>query len=275
MRQRRILFVVEGDKAEPKLLRSIFRAYDIDSQREVVSYRTNVHVLLNELNKCADETKEGIDALSPGEIELLPFLISREHDKKKRDQLSGKYTDIILVFDYEPQDPNFDSKGLAHMLSLFPESTDNGKLYINYPMLESYRDMQEPPDVDFLTRTMLTNECNQYKKLVGKRGRFRKIEASEKERLSWVVKMTVMKVLALSGLLELAPSFGDGCQIVETHHAEAKLLDIQNALSRERGEVYVCCTALLFVSENWPSKVLEGPMLPTPTCWDEKGLLSQ
>ena len=53
MRQRRILFVVEGDKAEPKLLRSIFRAYDIDSQREVVSYRTNVHVLLNELNKCA------------------------------------------------------------------------------------------------------------------------------------------------------------------------------------------------------------------------------
>ena len=44
--KKRILFVVEGEKTEPSLIRGMFKAFGLDDTREVVSVGTNVHEFL-------------------------------------------------------------------------------------------------------------------------------------------------------------------------------------------------------------------------------------
>ncbi len=51
----------------------------------------------------------------------------------------------------------------------FDESTDRGKLYLNYPMLESYKDLKSVPDPRFLERTVGIQEIASYKADVAER----------------------------------------------------------------------------------------------------------
>jgi hypothetical protein len=51
------------------------------------------------------------------------------------------------------------------MLKLFDEETENGKLYINYPMIESIWYVKELPDEHHVEYTVSRNECNNFKRL--------------------------------------------------------------------------------------------------------------
>lgn len=58
------------------------------------------------------------------------------------------------------------------MIDYFDESTDQGKLFLNYPMMQSYKDFSQLPDDIFKDRVVDINECRDYKELVGLRSRF-------------------------------------------------------------------------------------------------------
>ena len=47
---------------------------------------------------------------------------------------------IFFNFDYEAQDPNFSINKIQRLQKYFSDVTNNGQLYINYPMVESYFD---------------------------------------------------------------------------------------------------------------------------------------
>ena len=51
------------------------------------------------------------------------------------------------------------------MLTLFDDETDNGKLYINYPMIESIRYTQELPDDAYAGYTIGREACKDFKRL--------------------------------------------------------------------------------------------------------------
>ena len=57
-----------------------------------------------------------------------------------------------MVFDYERHDTNFSEEKILEMQRCFVDATDMGKLYINYPMIESYRHLCQLPDDDFAER---------------------------------------------------------------------------------------------------------------------------
>lgn len=61
----------------------------------------------------------------------LPFVVSR---KKYPDELRYKedFVNIVLVFDYERHDTYFLEDKILAMQQYFVDSTDVGKLYINY-----------------------------------------------------------------------------------------------------------------------------------------------
>lgn len=86
--------------------------------------------------------------------------------------LSKKYTDIFLIFDFEPQDNNFNKDTVRKMLLFFNDSTNNGKLFINYPMMQSYKDIQNMPDYSFLEKRVAKDEFKTYKYLVGNRSNY-------------------------------------------------------------------------------------------------------
>ena len=51
------------------------------------------------------------------------------------------------------------------MLALFADETENGKLYINYPMIESIRYTKELPDNGYANYVVSREECNDFKRL--------------------------------------------------------------------------------------------------------------
>lgn len=73
-------------------------------------------------------------------------------EKSKSVSYKDDFTDIYLIFDYERQDPNFSAADIEKMQESFSDSTDMGKLYINYPMVEAYLDFNNIPDEGFLNR---------------------------------------------------------------------------------------------------------------------------
>ena len=142
------LLIVEGHHEKNKLFWLIFKCFpEINiNMNEIWIYGTNIYQLYNDIVKeygeeWADENAD-ID---------LPFVISK---KQYPDKLRYKedFTNIVLVFDYERHDTKFSEEKILEMQRCFVDAANMGKLYINYPMIESYRHLCQLPDGNFAER---------------------------------------------------------------------------------------------------------------------------
>ena len=85
---KRILVVVEGEADEVKFLKKLFQKCHKNADYKVYSYRTNIHVLAQELyNNYPDFENDETD------IKLV--LASLEPNEDKRQKLLEKYTDVM------------------------------------------------------------------------------------------------------------------------------------------------------------------------------------
>lgn len=144
MRKRgQTLLIVEGNHEKNKLFQLIFRSFPELSicMDDVWIYGTNIYVLYDEIVKAYGENwcEDDID---------LPLLISTQKDGPKR--YKDDFTNIFLVFDYERHDPNFSEQKIHGLQAYFADATDSGKLYINYPMIESYQHLDALPDPNYM-----------------------------------------------------------------------------------------------------------------------------
>lgn len=158
------LLVVEGNHEKNKLFWLIFRCFpEINiNMDEIWIYGTNIYQLYEDIVKeYGEEWTEGNEDID------LPFVISK---KKYPQNLRYKedFTNIILVFDYERHDTSFSEEKILAMQRKFVDAADMGKLYINYPMIESYQHLRELPDRDFAERkiTVHLQPGKAYKALV-------------------------------------------------------------------------------------------------------------
>ena len=102
---------------------------------KIVSYGTSLYELYEELS--FDPLLSLVGLLkSTGKITLGPEELSKQ-----------AFSQIYLVFDYEPHYQKYSDEKVKKMLSFFDNETENGKLYINYPMFEAafYLDDFENP----------------------------------------------------------------------------------------------------------------------------------
>lgn len=145
MAERKILFICEGEKDEPRFLKALMGKSFPSQRYSIYSYQTNIHILASKL-------EEEYPDFDINEMDIALILRNLETDAKKKWLLSGSFTDIILAFDFDPHhtDPHFDT--VRRMLSYFTESSDMGKLYINYPMMQSYKHFKCLPDYEYFTR---------------------------------------------------------------------------------------------------------------------------
>ena len=105
--RKKILAIVEGEKKEPEILR---RVLDISGlkQREIVSYKANIYDLYDKLYS---EYGDTID-----EVDIQEFLKEIHPDPESQAILNGNYTDILLIFDFDPQDNRYSSDKLIGYL---------------------------------------------------------------------------------------------------------------------------------------------------------------
>lgn len=73
-----------------------------------------------------------------------------------------------MIFDFEPQHdhPHFDT--IRRMISYFDDSTSQGKLFLNYPMMQSYKHFDILPSLKFENLEVTLDEVKRYKEIVGK-----------------------------------------------------------------------------------------------------------
>ena len=126
---RNILFVLEGGRAEPRFLGKMVTLLRTQIDYEMFSYRTNLHKMLDGMF-----IGDKIDT----DLDFVEYLRSCKTNPEDVKVLSNKFSDIFLFFDMDPQDQNYDIEKVRKALVYFNDSTKNRKLYINYPMFESF-----------------------------------------------------------------------------------------------------------------------------------------
>lgn len=142
------LLIVEGHHEKNKLFWLIFKCFPEMNinMNEIWIYGTNIYQLYDDIVK-----EYGEEWAEENEDIDLPFVISK---KQYPDKLRYKedFTNIVLVFDYERHDANFSEEKILEMQRCFVDAANTGRLYINYPMIESYQHLRQLPDDDFAER---------------------------------------------------------------------------------------------------------------------------
>jgi hypothetical protein len=157
-----ILFVFEGKQREPALFQTMQRLFFPKGNEPIVcSFGNNLYQLYKELNEYDGD----------GDIVLLlkEKFSDKDENPFRNFERSSDFSEIYLFFDYDFQNTNLSldeiNRQVDEMLDLFDDETLNGKLYINYPMIESLRYTKKLPDPDYYKYTVRRSDCNKFKKI--------------------------------------------------------------------------------------------------------------
>ena len=228
--RKKILMLVEGARTDVRLMNHLLDIYGISNRHEVVSYNTDIYTLYKEMFEDND----------PDSMDILQVLRSRfdDNDKTKK-MFEPVYSDILLIFDLDPQSHGFDEEKIIKMQAYFNESSDMGKLYVNYPMVESFYHMSTIPDPNYYTRTATLSER--------RRGEY-KLRVNQENRNRDYSKFAVNKAECD---IVLSQNFYKGSILYGGNKTErpdeTTILLKQLEYIRKRGEVYVLCTCVYYI----------------------------
>lgn len=138
-RKKHIAFVYEGEKTEKVLVERMKELF-FEEIADVMIFSFpacgNIYMIWNKLREYEFEI-DVIDAI-------------REISPKAKELLEGysisDFSEVYLFFDYDAHNDNLPqvyrrTDVVEELLQAFDNETENGKLYISYPMIESLREM--------------------------------------------------------------------------------------------------------------------------------------
>lgn len=250
MSKKRILTIVEGEKADLKLMNHLFKIFFGEGQYFVWAYKTNIYALYNKLEM---NDKDEFDSLDIKEV-----LISMESDDSLKQKLREKYTDIILVFDYDPQDPRFSYQKVEKLKKFFNDSTDNGKLYINYPMVEAFKHCKCKIDLDYENLMVEYKDLHEkkYKSIVNDCTYETDYEKYSRDMCLSILKQNLQKVVKILEGEYILPDSAEKYNELDFEEVLCK----QNKLLNEERRFYVLCTCIFFFLDYEPNAYLERIM---------------
>lgn len=189
--KRRILVLVEGERTDVVLMEHLLCIYNIDAKYKIISYRTNIYTLYNKMFSEND----------PSVFDLLQTLKECELNDDRKLIFDHFYSDILLIFDLDPQAPDFAPNKIQRMVEYFVESSDMGKLYLNYPMVEAFYHMSSIPDSRFNAyhTTLQELKMHEYKARVNRENRnhdYRKF-AVTRDECNIVIRQHITKAWML------------------------------------------------------------------------------
>ena len=241
MSDRRVLYIVEGAKGEPRFLKKMHQVLFGTRPENIFVIGTTIHELLRSVFP-EGEAEEGLDIVS---------VLREISGEERRDVLEKEFSDVYMVFDMDPQDPRYDPKRLGAAMDYFDNPTENGKLYLNYPMLESYRHLTCLDDMGYLDRTIDRQSLSCYKEIVGKEccmelqdlGRYTENE------FTTIIGFNLMKADRMLG--------GEGdIPTSETFLSwnGRELLEIQTGMMDREGSIFVLNTSVFNAVDFSPSR---------------------
>lgn len=131
----------------------------------------------------------------------------------------------------------------------FSGSTNEGKLYINYPMVEACRHFAAFPDPPFLTRSIRADEVKRYKALVGEETAYQNFQRSfSKREFDSAITHSLVEGFSLIGEKCNPPE----CWKRSAGFDHAQLLAYQSSTYAVEKKLPVLGTCLFFVLDYSP-----------------------
>jgi len=246
---KKILLIVEGEKAEPKIFKKLLSEYTLDF--EIYCFGTNIYSLYK-IMKDNDFNVNIKDIL----IELQP---------EQRDILSNTFVYTYLIFDLDPHHTKKDDSRtieeivkdniikVKKMAEYFIDETDPtiGKLYINYPMMESYKDCDSTFDENYAFKTTKLSDIKGYKNIVSTRKMSNiRIDKYQKSDFSNLIAQNIYKLNYI-----FSKNWGKLKYESYLSLSEAKnLLNKQSEIINENQFVFVINTSLFIVVDYFGNK---------------------
>ena len=232
--KKKILFIVEGEEAEVSFIGSIgHRLLTLNkAEYEIFPFKTSIYELY--------------DGYMRGEYDyIIDYLVS-EKGLNIPDDLTPKesYSAIYLIFDFDFKYHKYTDEIVKDLLAVFDNETENGKLYINYPMFESYFHLENLPDYSYINKTIDTNQClsKPYKLLVNRVTCIKKSRRIDTRTCYEIIKHNYDKALHICGL--------NPNSISEVDYN--KILEIQIDKKNNEYCIFVLNTLVLFIIDYNP-----------------------
>lgn len=148
-----ILMVFEGAVTELQILENLKKYFLNESDKTIILavYETVIYTLYEQFF-IYGEFDEDLDL----------FSIIKERNSELKDISREQVAEIYLFFDYDGHASNADDIKLHEILKLFNNETENGKLYVSYPMVEAIKHLKE--GIDF--KEIIEESNSNYKQLV-------------------------------------------------------------------------------------------------------------
>lgn len=168
-----ILFVFEGSSVEPQVYDTIRRLFFSDSFDDITyCFGSDIYSLYDRIRSI----NSNFNTIN-GAADVVSILRSMDTQHQlDAINVSSDVSEIYLFFDYDFQrafrdhrrHPEKDMSTLiaennvhiGEMLQLFNEETEAGKLYINYPMIESLKYTKELPDERYCSYNVSIEDCH-------------------------------------------------------------------------------------------------------------------
>lgn len=201
--QPKTLIVVEGGRLEPRFFEQLKKVFGLNL--DIYCLKSNIYLLYKKMKEMEFNAN------------LKDVLLGVHDTEENRELLSQNFAYTYLIFDFDPHHTEVYEKGILletvvgnninkvrEMAEYFIDETDPtiGKLYINYPMMESFKDCDSFEDVDYLTRMIKLAEVKRYKEIVGcRRMSNKRIEGYSKHDFTMLTRQNVNKLGKICGVI--------------------------------------------------------------------------
>lgn len=242
---KQILLVTEG-VSEGDLLKKLFKRF-CSEKVEIVEFKTNIYQLYD----CYESYHCRYDQLDLRKV-LLEHCTRLKLSEKER--LKKNFSEIYLIFDMDPQDPLYSREKLIKLHSHFSDPSDYGKLYINYPMVESFYHIEKGcyqegiSDVNFSNSKFSVKNLSCYKKNVSEEG-FRIFNANPPSLIARAIQQHIDKFKLIEKITLVDAEI--------THKELESFLKKQCSMVVDEQRGYILNTACFAISELYPKKLAE------------------
>lgn len=192
-------FIVEGEAREPLVIDNISKVFFSHGSFKIITLPAgkNIYMLWKKLKE---------DDFDTDIIEVL-----REDSDELRNQLSNlnrdDFSEVYLFFDYDAHQNNLggydDQNVIEQMLLSFDNETENGKLYISYPMVEALRDFEVGICGNKSNCFIDISDLGNYKNISAVRSSNPQFKEYDFELWSGIIDIFAMKVSCLIGQTDI------------------------------------------------------------------------
>ena len=150
MNKEKTLFIFEGARTEDKLVEKLERNFLGDRHAIKCVYDAEIYQLYRTIKE-----EKGFS------IDIVSLLKERTADNHRilNDYTRDSFAYIYLFFDYDAHSTLADDDKIKEMLSFFNNETEEGMLYISYPMVEAIRHFKDLESFKSLTVKCKRRNC--------------------------------------------------------------------------------------------------------------------